>query len=116
MAGHIKPQVAAPTNQSIHIIATPQLSDTTTLMDVNLQKLWSKTHMCYNCQKVRQFTMITLNCLEPCKQHTWKDISKTDISYLVAKAINITLNTQEKGGGGKEEAKTDAKMDFWLSQ
>ena len=49
----------------------------------------------------RVFTQITL------PKGLWNDISEVDISDLVAKAINTALNTQEKKGKAKEEAKVD---------
>jgi len=38
MVSHPKPQVAATTNQSPHPTSSPQASDSTTPMDVDLQK------------------------------------------------------------------------------
>ena len=104
-ASHTKPQVAATTDQSTHIMVNPQTLDSTTSMDVDLQKSRPETHKCYNCQKIRH---LTHNCPEPCKQCAWNNISEVDISDLIAKAINTTLNAQEK----REEAKEEAKVDF----
>ena len=72
------PQVAT-AGQSTHVTVNPQTSDSITPMDVDLQKA----------------------------QTAWNDISEVDISDLVAKAINATLNAQETKGKAKEEAKAD---------
>ena len=104
-ASYTKPQVATTTGQSTHITVNPQISDSITPMDVDLQKSRPETRKCYNCQKIGH---LTHNCPVPHKQCAQNDISEVDISDLVAKAINATLNTREKRG----EAKAEAKVDF----
>ena len=41
--GQAKPQATATTSQSAHVTASPQASDSTTPMDVDLQKAWPET-------------------------------------------------------------------------
>ena len=65
MVGQAKPQAAATTSQSAHIMASPQASDSATPMDINLQKAQPKTWKCYNCQKI---THLPNNCLTAARQ------------------------------------------------
>ena len=83
------PQVTATTSQSTHITVNPQTSDSITPVDVDLQKSQLETRKCYNCQKIGH---LTNNCLEPHRQCAQNDISDVDISDLVAKAVNATLD------------------------
>ena len=98
------PQVTAATSQSTHVTVNPQTLDSITPMDVDLQKSQLETHKCYNCQKIGH---LAHNCPEPHRQHTWNNISEVDISDLVTKAVNATLDAQETKGKAKEEAKAD---------
>ena len=98
------PQVAATTGQSTHIMVNPQTSDSITPMDVDLQKAQLETRKCYNCQKIGH---LAHNCPEPCRQRAWNDISEVDISDLVAKAVNATLDARETKGKENEQAKVD---------
>ena len=52
MVGHAKPQVAATTNQSPHTMASPQASDSTTPMDVDLQKANQKLRSATTAKKL----------------------------------------------------------------
>ena len=97
--------VSTTTGQSTHVMVNPQTSDSITPMDVDLQKSQLETLKCYNCQQIGH---LAHNFPEPHKQCAQNDISEVDISYLIAKAVNTTLNTQEK----KAEAKEEAKVDF----
>ena len=65
MVGQAKPQAATTASQSTHIMVSPQALDSTTPMDINLQKAQPETRKCYNCQKIRH---LANNCLEPRKQ------------------------------------------------
>ena len=98
------PQVAAATGQSTHVTVNPQMLDSITPMDVDLQKARPETRKCYNCQKIGH---LAHNCPEPCRQRARNNISEVDISDLVTKAINATLDTRETKGKAKEEAKAD---------
>ena len=71
-------------------MVNPQTSDSITPMDVDLQKAQLETRKCYNCQKIGH---LTTNCPEPRRQRARNDISEVDISDLVTKAVNATLNT-----------------------
>ena len=86
------PQVAAAAGQSTHVTVNPQTSDSITPMDVDLQKARPETRKCYNCQKIGH---LAHNCPEPRRQRARNDISEVDISDLVAKAVNTTLNARE---------------------
>ena len=105
MVSHTKPQVAAPTSQSTHVMVSPQASDSITPMEVDLQKSRPKTWKCYNCQKIGH---LTNNCTEPRKQHTQNNFLEKDISDIIVKAIATTLDDWEK----QKEVKADVKADF----
>ena len=70
--GQAKPQAATTTSQSTHITPSPQASDSTTPMDVDLQKAQPKTRKCYNCQKIGH---LANNCLEPHRQQARNNFS-----------------------------------------
>ena len=97
-------QVAAATGQSTHITVNLQTSDSITPIDVDLQKARPETRKCYNCQNIGH---LAHNCLESRRQRARNDISEVDISDLVTKAINATLDARETKGKAKEEAKAD---------
>ena len=59
-------------------------------MDVDLQTSQPETRKCYNCQKIGR---LAHNYPEPRRQRAWNDISEVDISDLVTKAVNATLDT-----------------------
>ena len=99
-----QPQVTTAASQSTHVTVNPQTLDSITPMDVDLQKSRLETCKCYNCQKIGH---LAHNCPEPHRQRARNDITEVDISDLVAKAINATLDTQETKGKVKEEAKAD---------
>ena len=105
MVGQAKPQAATTTSQSTHIMVSPQALDSTTPMDVDLQKARPKTQKCYNCQKIGCLANI---CPEPHKQRAQNNFLEKDISDIIAKAIATTLDDWEK----QKEAKADVKMDF----
>ena len=48
MASHAKPQTAATTSQSTHIMASTQAPDPATPMDIDLQKAQPEPWKCYN--------------------------------------------------------------------
>ena len=101
--GQAKPQAATTTSQSTHIMVSPQASDSTTPMDVDLQKAQHETQKCYNCQKIGCLVNI---CPEPRKQWARNNFSEKDNSDIIAKAIATTLDEKQK------EVKADVKMDF----
>ena len=103
--GHAKPQVAAATNQSAHVMVSPQASDSATTMNVDLQKAQPETRKCYNCQKIRH---LANNCPEPHKQHAQNDFSEKDITDIITKTVATALDDQEK----QKEVKADVKTDF----
>jgi len=105
MVSHAKPQAAAATNQSRHVMASPQALDSAIPMDVDLQKAQPETQKCYNCQKIRH---LANNCPEPHKQHARNEFSEKDISDIITKAIATALDDREK----QKETKADAKVDF----
>ena len=102
MVGQAKPQAATTASQSTHVTVNPQTSDSTTPMDVDLQKARPETWKCYNCQKIGH---LTNNFPEPCKQWARNNFSGTDILDIIAKAIATALDDQEK----QKEAQTDIK-------
>ena len=73
------PQVTAAAGQSTHVMVNPQMLDSITPMDVDLQKAQPETHKCYNCQKIGH---LAHNCLEPRRQRAQNDISEVDILDL----------------------------------
>ena len=105
IVGQAKPQAAATTSESAHVMASPQALDSATPMDIDSQKAWPETWKCYNCQKIGH---LTNNYPEPCKQHAQNDFLEKDILDIIAKAIATTLNDQEK----QRDTKADAKADF----
>ena len=100
-----KPQAATTASQSTHITVNPQALDSTTPMDVNLQKAQPETQKCYNCQKIRH---LANNCPESHKQRAQNKFSEMDILDIIAKAIATALDDREK----QKEAKMDVKTDF----